>query len=155
MTTLEELLGIDPSSPDVVRAEQLAMNDRALLRELVAIRKERQLSQARVGEIMGISQPSVAAFEAHDSNPRLSTIRRYAHAVEALIVHRVEKDEGQLLDSTRRGEWVATSIRKTRVPVTDSPSVKKFTPVAPLGEARFRGGLPPAGTARPDFALAA
>lgn len=129
MNTLDELLGLDPASPDVLRAERLAENDRALLRELVRIRKARKLSQADVGAIMGISQPSVADFEAHDSNPTLAKIRRYAHAVRALIVHRVEPDEGQLLDA-RRGEWVSTSIRNT--------PVQLVAEVAPQVDAEFR-----------------
>lgn len=112
---VERILGVDPTSPDALRAEQLATNDRALMRALVAIRKERGLSQAQVGAIMGISQPSVADFEAHDANPTLAKIRRYAHAVRALIVHKVEADEGQLLDGARRGDWVATSFQ--RVPL--------------------------------------
>lgn len=115
MTTLEGLMGVDPTSPDIVRAEQLADNDHALLRELVQIRKSRSLSQAAVGGLMGISQPSVAAFEAHDSNPTLATIRRYAHAVRALIVHKVERDEGQLLDASLRDQWVTTNIQDVEV----------------------------------------
>lgn len=95
---LEELLGLDPASPALLRAQLLADNDRALLSALVAIRKERGLAQAQVGELMGVSQPSVADFEAHDANPTLSRIRRYAHAVRAHVVHKVEADEGQLLD---------------------------------------------------------
>jgi len=114
MKSLEEMLGLDPQSPDMVRAEHLAANDRALLRELVAIRKERRLTQQQVGEVMGISQPSVAAFEAYNSNPTLAQIRRYAQAVRALIVHRVSPDEGQLMDDRRDG-WVATSIRNHRL----------------------------------------
>jgi transcriptional regulator with XRE-family HTH domain len=38
---------------------------------------------------MGVTQPSVAAFEREDSNPTLSTIRRYALAVGARISYQV------------------------------------------------------------------
>lgn len=116
MSTLDELLGLDPESGDVLRAELLATGDRALLRDLVQIRRERGLTQADVAKLLGIRQPSVAEFEAHDSNPTLATIRRYAHAVRALIKHKVEADEGQLLDE-RREEWESTSIQKKPVGV--------------------------------------
>ncbi len=100
MTSLDELLEeyLDPNSPSMQRAAQLALNDRAFLRELVEVRKGRGLSQQQVAERLGVSQPMVAKFEASDSNPTLATIRRYAHAVEALVKHEVEADTGQLQD---------------------------------------------------------
>ena len=36
--------------------------------------------------------PAVAAFESHESNPTLSTVRRYALAVGARISHEVDDD---------------------------------------------------------------
>lgn len=89
MGALDDLLGLDPTAPEVLRAEQLATHDRVLIRDLVALRKYRNLSQADVARLLGISQPSVAAFEAHDSNPTLAKIRRYAQAIGAVIEHRV------------------------------------------------------------------
>lgn len=111
MTSLEELLGLDPHSPDLLRAEMLADNDRELLRALVEVRRARHLSQRAVGEIMGVSQASVSQFEDHDSNPTLATIRRYAHAVGALIAHKVEADKGQLLDPSQRTGWLTSSVK--------------------------------------------
>ena len=99
MSTLDELLGLDPMSPEVLRADLLAENDRQLLDSLVQVRRARGFTQALVAESMGVKQPTVADFEAHDSNPTLSQIRRYAHAVGVLIYHRVEVDSGQLLDN--------------------------------------------------------
>lgn len=150
--TLEGLLGIDPSSPDVLRAEQLATNDRALLTALVQIRKERGLSQAQVGKLMGISQPSVADFEAYDANPTLAKIRRYAHAVRALVVHKVEKDEGQLLDGERRTDWVATSFQS--VPLASmSESTPQPMEVIQMNASRLRvRDVPPPRAG--EFALA-
>lgn len=98
MGTIDELLGLDSTAPDSVRAALLAESDRQLLDDLVMVRKERGLSQSEVAEIMGVSQPTIADFEAHDSNPTLSRIRRYAHAVGAIVSHRVELDSGRLLD---------------------------------------------------------
>ena len=109
MSTLDELLGLDPTSPEALRADLLAENDQELLDALVRVRRDRGLSQADVAKVMGVKQPTIADFEAHDSNPTLSRIRRYAHAVGALVSHRVELDSGQLLDH-RRDEWMPASI---------------------------------------------
>lgn len=74
------------------RAEQLVESHFELMQSLIELRKKNGLSQEVVGERMGISQPAVAAFEATDSNPTLSSVRRYAHAVGARIVHQVISD---------------------------------------------------------------
>ncbi|SMO49365.1 helix-turn-helix domain-containing protein [Propioniciclava tarda] len=154
MSTLEDLLGINASSPSMIRAELLADNDRALLRGLIQVRRARGFSQEAVGAIMGITQPSVASFEAHDSNPTLATIRRYAHAVGALIKHDVEMDEGQLLDDQTRGNWVTTSIND--LPVRDvaelSPPSENVVRLRAVGAAGFPVAEPAGPT---DFALAA
>ena len=65
------------------RADALVDGHARLLRDLVAMRAAHGLTQAEVAERMGVSQPTVAAFERYDANPTLSTLRRYALAVEA------------------------------------------------------------------------
>ncbi len=115
MGMVAELLGVDLDSPEMRRAEILAANDRRLLAELVRIRQARGLSQAAVGEIMGVTQPTVAAFEAYDSNPRLSSIRRYAHAVGALVHHRVEADPATLAPAQTSAVEPAGTIDGTLV----------------------------------------
>lgn len=72
MSTLDELLGLDPTSPEVLRADLLTENNRRLLDDLVRVRKERGLSQSDVAAQLGVKQPTVADFEAYDSNPTLS-----------------------------------------------------------------------------------
>lgn len=141
MASLDELLEeyLDPDSPSMRHAAQLALNDRAFLRELVEVRKRRGLSQQQVAERLGVSQPMVAKFESYDSNPTLATIRRYAHAVEALVTHTVEADTGQLQDPARRGQWVAGASK----PISLSPS----------GAAPFQTGI--RHSRRRDLALAA
>lgn len=74
------------------RATHLAHFTEGLVRDLVEVRENRGLSQADVAERMGISQSAVSQFERYDSNPKLSTIRRYAHAVGARIKHSVILD---------------------------------------------------------------
>lgn len=147
MTSLEEILGFDPNAPDARRAQLLASNDRAFLRELIAIRKERDISQAAVGEMMGVSQPTVAAFESHESNPKLSTIRRYAHAVGALVRHTVALDEGQLEEADGADVW-RTARLDARVKAS---SAKEAMPPFHLLVTSETGGR----STNADFALAA
>ncbi len=74
------------------RAEALVAADEGLLGDLVARRRELGLTQELVAERMGVSQSAVSQFERYDANPRLSTVRRYALAVGARIVHVVTSD---------------------------------------------------------------
>jgi transcriptional regulator with XRE-family HTH domain len=74
------------------RADALVEDHVTLLTELVKLRKKHKLSQKTVAERMGVKQPTVAAFERYDANPRLSTIRRYALAVDALIETKIVDD---------------------------------------------------------------
>jgi DNA-binding XRE family transcriptional regulator len=73
----------------VERATDLAESDEALMYALVAARRAAGLSQRAVADFLGIKQPTVARFERHDSDPRLSTIRRYALAIGAHVHHDV------------------------------------------------------------------
>ncbi|MFB4277644.1 helix-turn-helix domain-containing protein [Nonomuraea sp. MTCD27] len=82
-----ELLGIDLADPDVQRENAAIDRDMRLVETLVAIRKQRGLTQAEVAERMGRSQPAVSDFERLGGDPHLSTIRRYALAVGAEVVH--------------------------------------------------------------------
>ena len=83
-----ELLGEDPGAPGHSRARSLVAADRALVRDLVAVR-ERGMTQADVARAMGTDQASVSRFESGNSDAHLSTVRRYAKAVGALIRHEV------------------------------------------------------------------
>lgn len=55
----------------------------AVIDRLIQIRKDRKLTQKQVADRMGVGQSTVAGFENEGSDPRLSTIQRYARAVEA------------------------------------------------------------------------
>lgn len=91
------------------RADQLVENHREFMKSLIATRTKHRLTQAEVAERMGVSQPTVAAFERYDSNPTLATVRRYALAVEATLEDRVIDDCGRCLeDEQRQLEPVAT-----------------------------------------------
>ena len=117
---------LSASSEDAVleeRAASLVLSHERLLEDLVKLRHHHNLKQAEVAERMGVSQPTVAAFERYDANPTLATIRRYAHAVGARLDDRVLDDchhntdnqfnsimleeFGQVFSPARQTEWVS------------------------------------------------
>lgn len=114
---LAESLGLDLNSPEMLRADYLAEQHLDLLTALVQVRKEARLTQQQVADRLNVTQANVAAFERHGNDPKLSTIRKYAHAVGALISHKVESDTGQLLDE-RRSQWVPVTMSDTALNVT-------------------------------------
>jgi DNA-binding XRE family transcriptional regulator len=57
----------------------------ALLQALLAARHSVQLTQASVAETMGTTQSAVSELEGGLSDPRLSTLQRYARAVGCRI----------------------------------------------------------------------
>lgn len=86
---LAEMLGVDLSDPEQRLAQELVEADEQMLDELIALRKRMHLTQADVAERMGISQGAVARIESGERDPHLSTLRRYAHAVRAIVRHEV------------------------------------------------------------------
>jgi transcriptional regulator with XRE-family HTH domain len=62
-----------------------AQERHSIVDRLVALRRHLSLSQKIVATRMGVRQPTVSGFETEDSDPRLSTLQRYARAVEARL----------------------------------------------------------------------
>lgn len=85
MGDLNELLGIDMTNLDQQLACALVHNDDVLIRSLTKCRTQQELTLAEVASRMGTTPDKVAAFERMDSDPRLSTVRRYALAVGARL----------------------------------------------------------------------
>ena len=101
------------------RADLLVDAKDRLLEDLVSFRKEHKLSQQTVAERMGVSQPTVAAFERYDANPTVSSIIRYAMAVNALLDIKVVDDCGDGVPAT----WQMTGAAQATVRVP-APSRK-------------------------------
>lgn len=108
------------------RADLLVDARDRLLDGLVRLRKEHKLSQQTVAERMGVSQPTVAAFERYDANPTVSSIIRYAMAVNALLDIKVVDDCGEGVPATWQMSGAAqatvrvpTPSRKTQVVADD------------------------------------
>lgn len=80
---------------------------------LIGFRKALGLTQTEVARRMGVGQPTVSGFETEMSDPRLSTLQRYARAVEARLEVNV------VWDATC--DWVDTSSKAYAVARVQSP----------------------------------
>lgn len=56
-----------------------------IIDKLVGLRRALGLSQTAVAQRMNVRQPTVSQFETEGSDPRLSTLQRYARAVTARL----------------------------------------------------------------------
>jgi len=65
--------------------QSFAEDHGALLEQLTERRQQLGLSQADVAVRMGTSQPAVARLESGRSDARMSTLARYAQALETTI----------------------------------------------------------------------
>lgn len=79
-------LELDDETPSERLARELAESDIKLIHDLRRAREEHGLSQAELGMILGVSQATVSAFES-GAEAKLSTIRRYAHALGVVVTH--------------------------------------------------------------------
>jgi transcriptional regulator with XRE-family HTH domain len=73
-----------------------------LLDSLVALRKALGLNQTAVAHRMGVRQPTISGFETEASDPRVSTLQRYARAVEARLRFVIEMPADY--------DWVSRSV---------------------------------------------
>src|SRR5665213_3001356 len=80
---LDRILEQDPEY--VAALEELAPYE-AIARQLIAFRIEHGLSQTELGKRCGVSQPAIARLESAEHEPRLETLRRVAHALDAKLV---------------------------------------------------------------------
>ena len=83
LTDLDRELGRDPEYREAL--EELDPYEQ-IARQLVAFRIEHGLSQAELGRRCGVSQPAIARLESGEHEPRLATLRRIAHALNAELV---------------------------------------------------------------------
>lgn len=77
--------------------------------ELIQARRDQDLSQSAVAELLGISPQAIQKFERYDNDPKLSTLRRYANAVGVIIEHRVTTDVGQSEFMAAQTAWTGSS----------------------------------------------
>ncbi|ARO12742.1 XRE family transcriptional regulator [Propionibacterium freudenreichii] len=95
-------------NPEVRAGYEDSRDRRKLIETMVQVRKDAGLTQQQVADRMGVVQSTVAQFEG-STDPRLSSVQRYARAVGA---------KSHFIVSTRPepSQWTATSL------VTQQPS---------------------------------
>lgn len=98
---LFELLGLDPDDPEVIDALDDDADLANLMRCLYQLRTAKRLTQAEVAARMGTTQSAVSDLERTAVDPRISTLQRYARAVEASLKCRVVPTTGERGSATR------------------------------------------------------
>lgn len=114
---LDEIFGIDQEDATARLAALLVDEDERLIDRLIEMRRAAGLKQRDVAELLGITQSAIAKFESAERDPRLSTVRRYALAVGAVVRHDVQVHE-ESADSdvpVRGSRPVKVEIRKKSV----------------------------------------
>lgn len=74
-------------------ATENAAADNDMRWALIQARRDAGLTQRELADYLGVKQATISSFERPENDPRLSTIRRYATAVGALIAHHVTTEE--------------------------------------------------------------
>ena len=90
MKTLQEAKTKLLANPDTVAAYAEQAQEFAIARELIAARARAGMTQAEVAQRMDTTQSTVARMESGRRLPTLRTVQRYAEAVGARAVLRLE-----------------------------------------------------------------
>lgn len=94
-------------------AKELIQTQRSFIESLIALRESSGLTQKQLATRMGVSQSAVSLFENDDSNPTLSSIRRYALGVNAELVMQVKARPIYTAETVVRKVVVQTSSTTT------------------------------------------
>jgi transcriptional regulator with XRE-family HTH domain len=79
------LLAHELEAEDFRNAYEDALNLDSLIDQLIELRRERGLNQSAIARLMGVGQSTVSGFENETTDPRLSTLQRYARALDARV----------------------------------------------------------------------
>lgn len=106
-STFDDFLGRALQNVDTRAAYEDSQSRHRVVDALVRLRNRLGLTQTAVAKQMGVKQPSVSGFETEGSDPRLSTLQRYARAVDASIWIYVQPNAstGQRVDYYCCGKW--------------------------------------------------
>lgn len=137
----------DPFEPDDLTSEErhataLASAELDMLSELVRLRHARNLTQEDVAKAIGRDKSAVSRFERLDSDPRLSTVRRYARAVGAMVEHHVSvyqpdeaahsADLSAQVDKWRE-RWLSSGVGFVWRNQMGRPDMKKLASLVSIG----------------------
>lgn len=90
MKTLKDIKRELLANPDTRAAYDAQADEFAIARELIAARTRAGLTQADVAERMGTTQSVIARLEGGKRAPSMRTVQRYAQALGARAVVRIE-----------------------------------------------------------------
>jgi transcriptional regulator with XRE-family HTH domain len=106
---LDSFLDEELRDPEFRGAYEDAMARSALLHALVRRRGECRLSQADVASRMGTTQSAVSDLERGAADPRLSTLQRFARAINCELHVLLQADQPQ------RGQWLVVREQVLRL----------------------------------------
>jgi transcriptional regulator with XRE-family HTH domain len=110
-TYVAERIATDPGFKGTLEDAEEA---RRLVDSLIALRKQCQLSQVEVAKRMGVRQPTVSGFEKEPSDPKLSTLQRYARALDARLRLVLEVPTAATAPSWRQSPYVGNAHGESR-----------------------------------------
>ncbi|MCC0765963.1 helix-turn-helix transcriptional regulator [Micrococcus luteus] len=128
------------ADPQQMLANELVRQTNDIMADLVRERHRKDLKQWQVAERMGTTREAVAQLERQDTNPTLSTIRRYALAVGARIQVRVTDAES----------WLRVQRALTR---DDADSPTRWSRAQPVGGRDWKRRVPNSPRTRSQHAL--
>ncbi|CCH73527.1 Antitoxin HigA [Nostocoides australiense Ben110] len=102
MASFEKFLAEELADDEVRAAFDDAQTRNQLVDALVRMRRHLGMTQKDVAARMGVKQPTISGFENEGSDPRLSTILRYARAVDSALVWDVRPRLEQVPTDTYR-----------------------------------------------------
>jgi transcriptional regulator with XRE-family HTH domain len=108
-----ELVRRFPSLPRLVAA---AIRRRLLLRSAASWRAQR-MRQTDIAELIGSSQPAVARLERGKVDPKLSTLERYAAALDANFFWQIVDDDGNPVAEEFRWHGIAEQLDELAEPM--------------------------------------
>ncbi|KAF1018564.1 MAG: Antitoxin HigA1 [Acinetobacter bereziniae] len=91
--TLQDLLA-SRSSESQVRIQQM-VDELLLENQLYLIREELEISQKKLAETLGITQPSLSAIENRGNDLKISTMKKYVEAMGGKLRIDVELPTGK------------------------------------------------------------
>lgn len=92
MKTLKDIKRELLAKPAVLAAYQAQAAEFDMARELIAARSRAGMTQSDVAQRMGTTQSVIARLEGGKRAPSMRTVQRYAQAVGARAVVRIESD---------------------------------------------------------------
>lgn len=78
---IEFIRRVEAKNPKVRRRREDIKELHHILDTLVAVRKAAGMSQSDIANIIGVKQSTISEFENESSDPKVSTLQRYARAV--------------------------------------------------------------------------